>query len=98
MTHSPTPCSEKSAGADLERLDELLLNVHVQLTKLDVIVDLAARNADAVRHPDLVETIRHHRDGIVESSRVIARRIDAIGRRDAGQQQPLQRDIHKNCG
>ena len=66
--------------------------------KLDVLVDMAARNADAVRYPDLVETIRHHRDGIVESSRVIARRIDTIGRRDAGQQDPLQRDIHKNCG
>jgi hypothetical protein len=72
------PRSEKSAGADLERLDEQLLNVHVQLTKLDVLVDMAARNADAVR--------------------VIARRIDAIGRSDAGQQNPLPRDIHKNCG
>jgi hypothetical protein len=63
-----------------------------------ILVDIAARNADALRHPDLVETIRHHRDGIVESSRVIAQRIDAIGRRDAEQLDPLQRDIHKNCG
>lgn len=62
-------------------------------------VDMAARNADAMRHRNLVETIRHHRDGIVESSRVIARRIDAIGRRNAGQEEdPLQRDIHKSCG
>jgi len=36
-------------AADLERLDEQLLNVHVQLTKLDVLVDMATRNADAVR-------------------------------------------------
>ena len=84
MTHTPMPGSEKSAGADLERLDAQLLNVHVQLTKLDVLVDRVARNADAARHADLVKTIRYHRDGIVESSRVIARRIDAIGRRDAG--------------
>ena len=92
------PCPEKSAAADLERLDEQLLNVHVQLTKLDVLIDVAKHNADAMRHPNLIETIRHHRDGIVESSRVIARRIDAIGRSDAGQQDPLQRDIHKSCG
>jgi len=45
-----------------------------------------------------VETIRHHRDGIVESSSIIARRIDAIGRRDARQRDPPQRDIHKDCG
>jgi len=30
---------------------------------------MAARNADAVRHPNLVETIRHHCDGIVDPAR-----------------------------
>src|SRR4029077_6419625 len=84
MTPTPMPGSKKSAGADLERLDELLLNVHVQLTKLDVLVDMAARNTRAGRRPALVKPIRYHRDGIVESSRVIAQRIDAIGRGDAG--------------
>jgi hypothetical protein len=92
------PRPEKSAGAELERLDEQLMNVHVQLTKLDVLVDIAARNTDAARHPRLVETIRYHRDGMVESSRVIAQRIDAIGRLDAGRQASPPRDIHKNCG
>jgi hypothetical protein len=39
------------------------------LTKLDVLVDMAARNADVARHPNLVETIRHHCDGIVDPAR-----------------------------
>ena len=53
MTYTPMPGSEKSAGADLERLDAQLLNVHVQLTKLDILVDVVARNADAVRQRDI---------------------------------------------
>jgi len=80
------PDPEKSVAIDLERLDEQLLNIHVQLAKLGVLVSRAARNGEAGRHPNLVDCIRRHRDGMVECSRLIAQRIDAIG------------DIHKNCG
>lgn len=41
------PYPKKSMAIDLERLDEQLLNVHVQLSKLDLLVSGAARNREA---------------------------------------------------
>jgi len=61
----------------LQRVDEQLVSIQVELQKLKVIVDhLRSQPPQDQRH--LKDTIRHHRESLLDSSRAITEQIEHI--------------------
>jgi hypothetical protein len=65
---------------NLERVDRQLVNVQIELQKLEIIVEQMGRVPSGIGDKGLVETIRHHREALLGASRGINERIERICR------------------
>jgi Mg2+ and Co2+ transporter CorA len=68
---------------DLQRVDQQLVNIQVQLAKLQVLVsDLCRPSSPGMRGEDegLTETVRRHRHDMVEQSKELSERIERLCR------------------
>ena len=64
-------------GPNLERVDQQLINIQIELKKLQVIVDsLCGEPPEGQR--GLKQTIQHHRADLLDSSRAITQKIERI--------------------
>ena len=67
----------------LERVDEQLVKIHLQLQKLNILVEHLCQHAGTRRDSELLDTIQHHRQDLIAASRAIKERIDKICRTGA---------------
>ena len=64
-------------ATNLERVDQQLVNIQVELRKLEIIVDHFSRQP-ATSDRGLVDTVQHHREALLGSSRAITQKIERI--------------------
>ena len=64
----------------LERVDEQLVNIHIQLRKLNILVEHLCQHAGTRRDRELLDTIQHHREALIGASRTINDRIERMCR------------------
>jgi hypothetical protein len=63
-----------------ERVDEQLVSLHVQLQKLNILVEHLCQHAGTRRKRELLDTIQHHREALIGASRTINERIETMCR------------------
>ena len=66
----------------LERLDAQLVNIQVQLRRLEYFVKEMPAGAHSAADQALIESIRRRRDDLLACSRKVAERLDTMCRAD----------------
>jgi hypothetical protein len=70
----------KAVNPGLQRLADELVSLQVQLNKLDFLAKRLGKFSNLKQEQDVLDTIRHHRAGMLESSKTVAERIERICR------------------
>lgn len=74
----------------LEHVDQSLVQLLVDLKKLEVLVADLSPRANSGAAPGTLATIAHHREQLLESSRTVCERIGAISRDDESNHNPRE--------
>jgi len=65
---------------NLERLDRQLVHVQVELQKLNILIEHLCQDSRIAADKGLIDTIQHHRQALVGSSRKIDAQIERMCR------------------